>query len=426
MRLDDIIRFSLNSLFHRGLRSWLTIFGVVIGVAAVVSIISIGSGTQQAITSQLGGLGANILTISSGSGRAGFVGFGGGGSEVQRATTTTTERQNLTVKDVQIIKSVQGVQFVDGIVSGRATVVYLSQTTSLSVQGVDSLAWKDMLTTPLDSGRNLTQSDFNSIVIGYSVANTVFKQPLVINTQISVGGKSFKIVGILQQSGGFGGSDSTIFMLADSARDVVSDVLPNQFSSIQVQVSDPSLVNSTSTAIEQKLLVLRHVTESTKDFTITSSQSLQQTISTVTNTLSLFLVGIAAISLLVGAIGIANTMFMSVMERTRQIGVLKALGTTDGEITKLFLMESSIMGLIGGLMGIFLGFIASGIVSELGVRFLGAGGGAGARNLTSLTFISPDLVLFALVFSVVIGALSGYLPARRASKLQPVEALRYE
>jgi putative ABC transport system permease protein len=423
MKFDDAIRFSMNSLMHRGLRSWLTMLGIVIGVAAVVSIISIGSGTQQAITSQLGGLGADIITITPGSGRAAF----GGGfvvrvGEGQGAST----QQNLTVKDAQTVKSVQGVKYVDGIISGRVDVSYLTQTTSLSVEGVDPLAWREMNTVELDSGRYLTQSDFDSIVIGYSVANNVFREPLLINTQINIEGKTFKIAGILQQSGGFGGNDNTIIMPISSARTIIDTVTTNQFSSIYVQVSDPSLVNSTTNAIEQKLLLLRHETENTKSFTISSSQNIQQTISSVTNTLGLFLAGIAAISLLVGAIGIANTMFMSVMERTRQIGVLKALGTTDREVAGLFIIESSILGLLGGLMGIFLGFIASGIVSELGVRFLGASGGGGARGLTSLTFISPELIMFALVFSIIIGALSGFLPARRAAKLQPVEALRYE
>jgi putative ABC transport system permease protein len=229
----------------------------------------------------------------------------------------------------------------------------------------------------------------------------------------------------MQQSGGFGGTDNGIVMPINEAWNIVNNTIINQFTSIQVQVTDASLVNSTSTAIDQKLMIERHVSASTKDYSISSSQSLQQTISSVTGTLDLFLTGIAAISLLVGAIGIANTMFMSVMERTRQIGVLKALGTTNFEVTLLYLTESSIMGLIGGLVGIFLGFIASGIVSELGVGIIGASlrGGGG---VTSFTVISPDLVLFALGFSVLIGALSGLLPARRAAKLEPVEALRYE
>jgi putative ABC transport system permease protein len=422
MKFGDIARFSLNNLMHRGLRSWLTILGVIIGVAAVVSIISIGSGTQAAITGQLGGLGANIITISPGSTRA--FGFGGGGGVVvQRTGGATTTEQNLTTRDVQTIKTVEGVQYVDGIVSGRVDVTYLAQTASLSVEGVDPIAWREMNTIELDSGRYLSQSDVDSVVIGYSVAYDVFKQPLVLNSQIAVEGRSFKIVGILQQSGGFGGSDNTIIMTASSARTVIEDIALNQFSSILVQVSDTSLVNSTSSAIEEKMLLLRHQTESTKDFTITSSLSIQETISSVTNTLSLFLVGIAAISLLVGAIGIANTMFMSVMERTRQIGVLKALGTTDREIAMLFVTESSIMGFIGGLVGIFLGFIASGIVSELGTRLITAGG---ARGAGFSTLISPELVAFAIGFSIIIGAISGLLPARRASKLQPVEALRYE
>jgi putative ABC transport system permease protein len=424
MKFGDIVRFSLSNLMHRGLRSWLTIFGIVIGVAAVVAIISVGTGTQQAISSQLGGLGANIITISPGSGRA--FEFGGPEGEGQRATTTTTKSQNLTVKDVQIIKSVSGVQYVDGIVSGRVSVVYLAQTITLSVQGVDPLTWEKMTTSQLASGRYLNQGDQNAIVIGYSIANNVFKQKLLINTQINVGGSPFKVVGIMQQSGGFGGTDNQIIMPISAAWNIVNSTLVNQFSSIQVQVSDASLVNATSTAIDQKLMVERHVSASTKDYSISSSQSLQSTISSVTNTLSLFLTGIAAISLLVGAIGIANTMFMSVIERTRQIGVLKALGTTNLEVTLLYLTESSIMGLIGGMLGVFLGFIASGTVSELGLRIIAAGGGRGAAGIGTLTVITPDLILFSIGFSVLIGALSGLLPARRAASLQPVEALRYE
>lgn len=424
MKFSDIATFSLDQLMHRGLRSWLTILGVVIGVAAVVAIISIGTGTQQLITNQLGGLGANIISISSGSSRA----FNFGGPEAgQRAAILSSlipGSGNLTQKDIQTIRSVPSVQYVDGIVSGRVEVTYLSQTTSLQIQGVDPLAWSQMTTSELESGRFLTPSDGNAIVIGYSVANDVFKQQLAINNQLNVGGKPFKIVGILQQSGGFGGSDNAVIMPVSAARSIITDVAPNQFNSIQVNVADSSQVNETTNSINQRLLVARHVTEDTKDFSVTSAQSLQETISTVTGTLSIFLTGIAAISLLVGAIGISNTMFMSVLERTKQIGVLKALGTTNREITQMFLTEASIMGFIGGLLGIFLGFIASGAVSELGSRLITTGvrGGSAA----GITAITPDLVLFSMVFSIVIGAISGLLPARRASKLDPVEALRYE
>jgi putative ABC transport system permease protein len=424
MKLNDIIKLSMNSLSNRGLRSWLTILGIVIGVAAVVSIISIGSGTRQAISSQLGGLGANIITVSSGFERA----FGGGfgGPEGGRSQTAVTNPQNLTTKDAQIIKSVSGVQFVDGIISERLDVTYLGQTASLSVQGVDPLAWREMTTSQLYSGRFLTPSDGNVIVIGYNIANNVFKKPLVLNTQISIEGKMFSVVGILQQSGGGfgGGGDNTIIMPINTARTIITSVTTNQFSSIQVKVADAGSVGEITNITEERLLLSRHETENTKDFSITSAQQIQGTISSVMGTLTLFLTGIAAISLLVGAIGIANTMFMSVMERTRQIGTLKALGATNFEIMKLFVFESAMIGFMGGLIGIFLGFIAAGTVSELGVRLIGVGGRGGVGG--SLTVITPELVLFAIGFSVFIGAISGLIPARRAASLQPVEALRYE
>jgi putative ABC transport system permease protein len=425
MKLNDIIKLSMNSLSNRGLRSWLTILGIVIGVAAVVSIISIGSGTRQVISSQLGGLGANIITVSPGFERA----FGGsfGGPEGGRRQVAVTNPQNLTTKDVQVIKSVSGVQFVDGIISDRLDVTYLGQTASLSVQGVDPLAWREMTTSQLYSGRFLMPSDGNVIVIGYNIANNVFKKPLVLNTQISIEGKMFSVVGILQQSGGGfgGGGDNTIIMPINTARTIITDMATNQFSSIQVMVADAGSVGEITNITEERLLLSRHETENTKDFTITSAQQIQGTISSVMGTLTLFLTGIAAISLLVGAIGIANTMFMSVMERTRQIGTLKALGTTNFEVMKLFVFESAMIGFMGGLIGIFLGFIAAGTVSELGVRIIGVGGGRGGIG-GNLTVITPELVLFSIGFSVFIGAISGLIPARRAAKLQPVEALRYE
>jgi putative ABC transport system permease protein len=416
MKFNDIMGLSLNNLMHRKLRSWLTIFGIIIGVAAVVAIVSIGTGMQQSISSQLGGLGADIITVSPGFNRAvGFEEFGRGGG-------TGSVSQNLTIKDVQAIKSVPGIQYVDGIVSGNVHATYLAKTASLQVQGVDALAWEGMTTSQLASGRYLSPGDVNDVVIGNVVATETFNQPVLTNTQIVIEGKSFNVVGILQASGSFGRDDDTIFMPVSAARTVVTDITQDQFSSIQIKVTDPNSVGDVANTTEQRLLILRHVSSNTKDFTVTTAQAMQQRISSVMDTMDMFLTGIAAISLLVGAIGIANTMFMSVMERTRQIGVLKALGTTNTEVTKLFLTESAIMGFIGGLVGIFLGFIISGTIAELGVRMMGAGMGRGVFT----TVITPELILSMLGFSVIIGAVSGLLPARRAAGLLPVEALRYE
>ncbi|MEM7826838.1 MAG: ABC transporter permease [Candidatus Aenigmatarchaeota archaeon] len=421
MKFNDIIRLSINNLSHRGLRSWLTILGIVIGVAAVVAILSIGAGMQHIISTQLSGLGADIVTVSPGYSRA--VGMNFGVDMRQTRLQSTQKTQDLTDRDIQVIKSVPGVKFVNGIVSGRANITYMAQSTLVTLQGVNPLTWKEMSIPELDSGRYLMPGDGNVVVVGYRIANNMFKQPILINTQISISGKSFRVVGILKESGGFGGVsgyDNTIFMPTNVARTIIN-ISTNQFSSIQIKVADPESVNEITANIEQSLMLSRRVTENTKDFTIISAQAIHETISNVMGTMSLFLAGIAAVSLIVGAIGIANTMFMSVMERTRQIGTLKALGATNFEIMKLFLFESATIGLIGGLIGVFLGFIASGIISELGIRIMEAG-----RMRISITLITPELVLFAIAFSVLIGMVSGILPARRAAQLQPVEALRYE
>ena len=167
------------------------------------------------------------------------------------------------------------------------------------------------------------------------------------------------------------------------------------------------------------------VTKETQDFTVSSSTSMIETLTSTMETLSFFLIGIAAISLLVGAIGISNTMFMSVMERTRLIGIFKSLGSKNSEIMKMFITESAIIGLMGGLLGIFLGFILVGIISNAGLSLMGGTRMVTATS-TSVAIITPELIIFALIFSTIIGVISGLIPARKASSLQIVEAMRSE
>jgi len=439
MKISDVLRLSLNSLTHRGLRSWLTILGIIIGVAAVVAMLSVGNGMTSSVESSMTGLGADILTVSAGYSQAegslsGFEGrrdFSGGPMpdipfSPFSDDSSSSDDPVLTDSDISAISSADGIIAVSGIVSGRGEVKYLSESAQVSIEGVDPDAWAEITTSDLEAGRLLAYGDMISVVVGYDVAHNMFDTNLSVNTQIKIEGNTFKIVGIVGESGtgSFGGDDRTIFMSLTAARNIIDDVGSGEYSSIEVKISDAEYYSVISNNIEQALYESRYVTEDTQDFTVTSPASMAETITQTMETLSFFFIGIAAISLLVGAIGIANTMFMSVMERTRLIGILKSLGTRNSEILKLFLAESGIIGFMGGLLGIFLGLILVGLISTMGFSLMGLGRmGAGASISVVVT---PDLILFALVFSTVIGIASGLIPARKAAKLQVVEAMRSE
>jgi putative ABC transport system permease protein len=296
----------------------------------------------------------------------------------------------------------------------------------VTIEGVNPTAWNTMTTAKLASGRFLEPGDGNSVLIGNNIANGMFDYNLTENTPIKIGGKTFSVAGILRQSGtgGFGGDDRTIFMTLEAARGIVTDVDTDEYSSLQVKITDTNAVDQIIENVNQVLYTSRLVTSDTADFTVTSPTSMIQNIQNTMATLTFFLTGIAAISLLVGAIGIANTMFMSVMERTRLIGILKSIGTKNSEIMKLFLTESGIIGLMGGLLGVFLGFIVVGIISSIGINIMGMGRMMGAN--TSVAVVTPELIIFALLFSTIIGIISGLIPARNAAKLQIVEAMRSE
>jgi putative ABC transport system permease protein len=200
----------------------------------------------------------------------------------------------------------------------------------------------------------------------------------------------------------------------------VTDVNEGIFSSIQAKVKDTGLMDKTTAELTQALLISRRVTEKNQNFTITSAQAIQAQVSSVTETLTLFLAAIAAVSLLVGAVGVANSMFTSVLEKTREIGILKALGATNKEVLLLFVIESGLFGLVGGVIGVIIGTVISIGMSGIGiipVPMLRGG---------MTTLVTPQLVIIAVALSTIIGIVSGLLPARTASKLKPVEALRYE
>ncbi|MEK6983633.1 MAG: ABC transporter permease [Nanoarchaeota archaeon] len=427
MKFRKSFKLALNILLHSKLRSWLTIIGIVIGVAAIVAIVSIGEGAQLSVQERLSGLGADLITVSPGFERAfggfrgGFGGGGGGGSgsNIRSTGSIVTQRKNLTDKDLRIIKSTEGVSFVNGIVSGRADVFYLAESASVSIQGVDPLAWSNILSSELESGRHINPSDTNAIVIGSRIAKTTFKQPLVLNRDIQIEGRLFKVVGILKESGGFGGGDDNrIIMPIDQGRDILEDAGREKFDSIVIKARDTSLVDQIVSDIDSKLTISRHVTDRTKDFSVTSSKATQERLQDITQTFTIFLGAIAAVSLLVGAVGIANTMFTSVLEKTKEIGIMKAIGAKNFDIMVIFLLNSGLVGLVGGILGIGLGAAISTVLPKL---LTGLGPGGSVR-----TVVPISLLIEALLISIFIGMIAGTIPAYRASKLKPVDALRYE
>jgi putative ABC transport system permease protein len=403
-------------LLHSKLRSWLTVIGIVIGVSAVVAIISIGQGLQQNVQSQIGGLGQDIITINLGSGRA----FGGGSN----TATSTTSSQRLSDKDLQTLKLVSGLKYITGVISGRSDVVYNSETASLSVQGLDPGTFKEFVGTTLAGGRYFSQGETGSVIIGNRVSTNIFKSTIKVGYTLKINGHPYKVIGILASSSGFGSTDNVIYTSTKDAREILQktlDLAPNEYSSLQVKVNDATFIENTTAKIDAALINSRHVRSDKKDFSVTSPLALQQRFSSLTSSITLFLGLIAAVSLIVGGIGVANTMFTSVLEKTKDIGIMKAIGAKNKDILLIFLLNSGMLGLVGGLLGVISGSLISYLLPLLGsaIQFPGNRGGL-------LTSISPTLLILSLTFSVVIGMVSGAIPAYRASKLKPVDALRYE
>ncbi len=417
MRNSTYLKMGLNMLVHSKLRSWLTIIGIVIGVGSVIGIVSLGDAMQASVQSQLAELDLTKITISPGytkaSSNGGAMDGDPGthpGESIESAATTDSE---LTNDDIEALQGLDGIQYISGEISGSEKVRYSGETATLSIIGVDPQVWKYMTTLKTQSGRLLEPADKYVAVIGSDIASETYDHDIGVNQVITINSKSVRIVGVLEEEGM--GDDSKIYMPIDGAVDLIDDKQEDVYDSITVKAKSEDQVDGLMDDIVDKLMVSRHIIQDDdRDFSLAASKSMADSVTEMISSMTLFLGAIAAVSLLVGSVGIANTMFTSVLEKTKEIGTMKAIGAKNKDILMIFLFNSSMVGLVGGLLGVMLGSIVSnGLQSMMGDMISGGG-------------VSPYLIVEGLALAVLTGVTSGVIPAYRASKLKPVDALRYE
>ncbi|MHB8633774.1 MAG: ABC transporter permease, partial [Thermoplasmatota archaeon] len=283
MRLFDMVRLAFNSLTHRKLRTSLAILGIVIGVVSVVALLSIGQGFQNNITSRLGGLGTNQITIVPGHSRAG-PGFRFAGDQA-----ASTQATNLTTTDVRAVRSTPGVDLVDSVVSGRATVAFRSQKANLNIQGVDTATWAQIQTSQLQAGRLLQSGDANVAVVGANLALDLFTPPVGLDQLITIGGQNVQVVGILQASGGFGGGgDSAVYVPQPLARQILNTPV-TVVDSIVAKVPLDANISAVSDLITARLLSTHQVTAAKQDFTVETPGQFQSNVQQIQQSITIFL-----------------------------------------------------------------------------------------------------------------------------------------
>ena len=396
------------------LRTWLTILGIVIGVAAVISIISISDTMQEKVNAQLSNLGGNIVTVTPGFSRgSATMGMGGpeGAPPPPPGGEGLAEKTVLAKRDFQVLKGMPDISLIDTNIRGNVKVSYLGKKGTISAIGVDQKVWSQITTDIIKDGRFLDSADQNVVVIGKSLSSSFFNKPVGINKMITIENRTFRVVGILDDE------SNSVYMPIQIAYQIISGKENGKYDTLVVKVKNEDQLDETLAKIENKLLISRHVTQNNKDFTIISSKKMQQRRSEMVSSLNTFLLAIAAVSLIVGSVGIANTMFTSVLEKTKEIGIMKAIGARNNDILFIFIFNAAFIGLVGGIIGIFLGAILSYFIPSI----------MGNTPLEDTTIIvSLNSIIIALCVSIIVGILAGIIPAYQASKLRPVDALRYE
>ncbi|MEK6889909.1 MAG: ABC transporter permease [Nanoarchaeota archaeon] len=403
--IKDYFILALRNIKSRGIRSVLTMLGVFIGIAAVVSLISLGQGLQEAITGQFSTLSADRLLIQNSG-----TGFGPPGS---------TSVSKLTDHDFKIIEGVSGV---DRAIKRTLRIGKIEYNKVARFEFIGSLPEEqedidymyDTFEMKLDSGKLISASDSGSVILGNDfLTDNRYDKDIRVGTVLDIQGKKFRVQGILKKMSSFQ-FNSAIFMSEKDMKDLFN--IKDEIDFIVVQVDDKDNLDRIAKDIAEKLRRDRHLDKGEEDFSVETPVQALGAVNTILNIINIIVVGIAAISLLVGGIGITNTFFTSVLERTKEIGTMKAVGAKNKDILIIFLIESALLGFVGGIIGVILG---------LGLAFTVAGIANSAFGDTILAVqVSYPLIFSALIFSSVIGIIAGLIPAFQASKLKPVEALR--
>jgi putative ABC transport system permease protein len=412
MRLNfsQNIKSAMRALLANKLRSALTMLGIVIGVGSVVALLSVGTGAQSSITSQISNIGANVITVYSGTRNNSAPSGAGGGATAP-----------LTYEESKELKGLTGVAAVSPQVQSRQTLKYQSSQTSVQVVGVEpdyAIVHPDQL----DHGSFITAADVTNksrvAVVGSQVVTDLFGGLDPVGKSIKINGILFQVVGVMKEqgSGGFGFSrDSTTYVPITTAMARLSNSrVGNQksVSTIEVSATSSESIDPAIAAITAKLRTLHKLSVGeTADFTVQSQSDILSAATSVASTLTIFLGAIAGISLLVGGIGVMNIMLVSVTERTREIGLRKAVGARRRDILYQFLTETLVMSILGGVIGIIIGWGIAEAVSAAGLI---------------TTVVSVESIALAFGFSAAIGVFFGLYPANRAAGLKPIEALRYE
>ena len=402
--LKDYLKFSFNNLTHRRLRSWLTIIGIFIGIAAVVALISVGQGLQSAITEQFEMLGSNKLIIMPGGGVLGGAYAAGG----------------LTKDDYDVVKKVEGVEITAEMFYKTGKIKFRDEIKNTFVIGLPTdetfKPIKDIQSFQVEKGRDLKEEDKYKITVGWNLwAGDFFSKSIKLRDKIEIEGQEFKVVGLIAKIGN-PQDDSQVYIPIDTAREVYNE--PDEIGSIFIQVKEGYNIEKVAEDIKEELRDYRGEKEGEETFSIQTFEQLMETFTIIFGIVSAVFIGIAAISLLVGGIGIMNTMYTAVLERTKEIGIMKAIGAKNKDIFILFFIESGLLGLVGGVLGILFGAGIAKLVEFIASQALGT---------TYLKAIFPWwLIVGVLIFGFIVGSIAGTMPAIQASKMKPVDALRYE